>query len=1502
MPETQRTQRTYSVYQFNSLRRKLINFTQTRLVIALLIALATPLHAQQQFRAAWADVFNSAIANGTDVTNMVNTLANAHYNAIIFQTVAYMDHPSGSTSHGAQYKSSILPWSSRVSAGFDPLASLCTYAHSKGIEVHAWLGGSGGGPYRVSAASAAWPPAGNTTLTAHPEWFMVPYTNSEANASNPLDSSYLLDMGSPDAQDYIVSIVRELVTNYPIDGINWDDEINGTGFSQGYGYPAYSTLTYVRSGLARYRAITGTSGTPLTTDATWSNYRRRFRNELMARCQAEIQSIKTNPRQPLRHSTAAEAYSPTPLNCTFSNTKPYADWIDWAGMLQNGWIDTAIPQTYSLSTFTNWADKCSSCWQYNRAIFPGLGAYLNTDQSNLNMLKYAYSIGLTGTATYSYGVPNNTATPTSWWNFITVNLYTNVVSTPTMPWRNSATATEGIMWGQVKDQITGTNVDNVTVTVTGGSTVTTDGNGYYIAAQVSATAAGTVHQLVASKTGMVSATNAIATAVAGDVMRYDLTLNSAPSGPSITSQPSSQTVGAGTNVIFSVGASGSGLSYQWKKNTVNLSNTGNISGAAAANLTITSPTTADAASYTVVVSNSGGSATSSVATLTVVNPPGITGQPQSVTATTGQSAQFTVTATGAGLSYQWRLNGTPVAGATLSTLSLNPVQPTNAGSYSVVITNVAGSVTSGNASLTVVYTLSISGMGSGSVGVSPSQPTYASNTLVTVTATPSAGKTFLNWAGDATGSTNPLGVTMNANKSVIAVFSDAATDLIVDNADPGTVLVGGWTSSTTTPPFYAANYSVASTSIGSTTATATFRPTIFAAGRYDLYLYFTSGSNRSTNAPYTLQHNGVNETITFDQSVNGANANGSNWVLLTSAKQFASGTNDYVQLGNNALVSGKVVIADAIKWTYSAIQNAPAITNQPQSLAINATQSATFSAAASGESLSWTWFKNSSPLSNGGNIIGATTHSLTIFNASQSNAGTYTAVASNVLGTATSSAATLTVYDPPAITSQPQSDTSLQGQSVFFVVVATGTAPLNYRWRKNAANLTDSSNISGSSTSALTIRSAGPSDVASYSVIVSNITTATVTSSSATLTIVSNVIPFVSMVSNVDGTVSMTWQSDDSTGYTLQYKDNHTDLTWNTLGSYVASSSTLTVTDAPAASIQRFYQLFSSQRVSDPVGFIKLSLPGNSDTFVSLPFARAGGTRIIVNSVSGNVVTADGSPNWTPNQFVYASGTQSNTYYARFASGTTEGRIYQVTANTANALTLSLGSDTLSSVAVGDVISIEPYWTLNTAFPNGAGVIASPLAGNRYTEVLIPNTTDSGINLSAAKVYFFNAGIWKQVSDGANNHNDDVLQPNIHFIVRHNVPTNTTAMTLGAVITAKLAITLRVQSTVSQDNYIGLARPVAVSLDDSGLVSSGAFSISPLPGSRTDELLIFNNASIGHNKSASADYYYWNSAWRQVGAGSADVGTNLIFQPGNAVIIRKYTNSISPVWTNSPNW
>ena len=83
-------------------------------------------------------------------------------------------------------------------------------------------------------------------------------------------------------------------------------------------------------------------------------------------------------------------------------------------------------------------------------------------------------------------------------------------------------------------------------------------------------------------------------------------------------------------------------------------------------------------------------------------PPSITAEPQSQTVTVGQSAWFSVEASGtAPLSYQWSLNGAALAGATGSALTLDPVQPGDAGNYTVVVANSVGSVTSAVATLIV---------------------------------------------------------------------------------------------------------------------------------------------------------------------------------------------------------------------------------------------------------------------------------------------------------------------------------------------------------------------------------------------------------------------------------------------------------------------------------------------------------------------------------------------------------------------------------------------------------------------------------------------------------------------------------------------------------------------------------------------------------------------------------------------------------------------------------
>src|SRR5207237_1891635 len=110
----------------------------------------------------------------------------------------------------------------------------------------------------------------------------------------------------------------------------------------------------------------------------------------------------------------------------------------------------------------------------------------------------------------------------------------------------------------------------------------------------------------------------------------------------------------------------------------------------------------NAGNYTVVVTNIAAAATSGVAALTVWIPPGVTAQPQSQTNVQGTTAALLAGISGtAPLSYQWQFNGLPLAGASSTNLSIGNVQPTNAGNYSLVATNLAGSITSAVAVLTV---------------------------------------------------------------------------------------------------------------------------------------------------------------------------------------------------------------------------------------------------------------------------------------------------------------------------------------------------------------------------------------------------------------------------------------------------------------------------------------------------------------------------------------------------------------------------------------------------------------------------------------------------------------------------------------------------------------------------------------------------------------------------------------------------------------------------------
>lgn len=183
----------------------------------------------------------------------------------------------------------------------------------------------------------------------------------------------------------------------------------------------------------------------------------------------------------------------------------------------------------------------------------------------------------------------------------------------------------------------------------------------------------------------------------GSVTSNEATLTVKP-GPTLTGQPSSQSVALGASASFTVAGSGEQLVYQWYRDELP------ISGANAATYTISATTAADdGAVLRAYVINPGGFVVSQAATLTVNAAPAITIQPVSQTLVAGDALALGVSATGGNLQYQWRRNGTEISGATNRVLRLAAMSSAdNTALFSVVVRNAQGSVTSANASITVV--------------------------------------------------------------------------------------------------------------------------------------------------------------------------------------------------------------------------------------------------------------------------------------------------------------------------------------------------------------------------------------------------------------------------------------------------------------------------------------------------------------------------------------------------------------------------------------------------------------------------------------------------------------------------------------------------------------------------------------------------------------------------------------------------------------------------------
>lgn len=327
----------------------------------------------------------------------------------------------------------------------------------------------------------------------------------------------------------------------------------------------------------------------------------------------------------------------------------------------------------------------------------------------------------------------------------TINLTSNSTGTPTLTYTwasdngntsvTNAGVVTGISAGTSDITYTVTNGDNCsatspaftvtvnarpTATITSASTTICDGTAVNITGNVIATGAWTLllsNGATASGTGngtfsitespaatttytITSLSDINCSSIAADLTGSTTVTVNTP--VTITAEPADTVAVCATfPATFTVSATGSGLTYQWYKGTfpgTPVTNNANISGATTASLHFNQANVSDVDDYYVVVSGLAPCAAvqSAYARLSVDQTITITQQPVAQTVCTGSDAQFVVVASAGPdpLVYQWRKGGVDIPGANTDTLNIIGATAADAGNYRVVITGIAGCVTS----------------------------------------------------------------------------------------------------------------------------------------------------------------------------------------------------------------------------------------------------------------------------------------------------------------------------------------------------------------------------------------------------------------------------------------------------------------------------------------------------------------------------------------------------------------------------------------------------------------------------------------------------------------------------------------------------------------------------------------------------------------------------------------------------------------------------------------
>lgn len=293
------------------------------------------------------------------------------------------------------YNSILEPRSSRIDPSYsDPLYDFIIRSHDnsldKPIKIFAWINIF---PCHSGAISQI-PPTGNI-MQRHPDW-ITENANGEKLDHNML---YHLDPGNPEVQNYIISMLTEVVHKYNIDGILLDEfRYPDDGLNWGYNQQA----------LAAYYRDTGLSEKPLTYDPRWCDWRRKQLTNLMERIHQKIKSIKPDMQIFVE---GIDWMTPDSWKWDFKNSPAYSlVFQDWMGWMENGLVDGVVASTYKQAPqqnreFNQWLEFLVSHKDKGKIIC-GIGGFFNFTDAIIGQIRTVREKGLDGVALYCLRVPS----------------------------------------------------------------------------------------------------------------------------------------------------------------------------------------------------------------------------------------------------------------------------------------------------------------------------------------------------------------------------------------------------------------------------------------------------------------------------------------------------------------------------------------------------------------------------------------------------------------------------------------------------------------------------------------------------------------------------------------------------------------------------------------------------------------------------------------------------------------------------------------------------------------------------------------------------------------------------------------------------------------------------------------------------------------------------------------------------------------------------------------